>query len=140
VATVTSFVLFGVLRLVSTWDLALDWAGVETIEDPVSLPLVILTFVAGNSVLGLVQSWLSRAHERQADLQALEITNDRDAFIEMMRGLATRNLVDMAPSWWKYARLSHPPPAERMSFATAWQGGDGSDRPPAAAEPGGHGS
>ncbi|MGH2760211.1 MAG: M48 family metalloprotease, partial [Actinomycetota bacterium] len=51
-ATVLSLGLFAVLRSVSTWDAALRWAGVPSLRDPASLPLVALVFVAGNAVLG----------------------------------------------------------------------------------------
>jgi Zn-dependent protease with chaperone function len=106
--------------LVGGWQPALDWAGVRDLRDPVSLPLVLLVFAAASSVTGLVQSWFSRAYERQADLDALEITDDYDAFIEMEHGLSTRNLTDLAPSWLRYVRASHPPPAERLRLAELW--------------------
>ncbi len=119
--TVTSFLLFGALRLVSTWDVALRWAGVDGFEDPASLPLVLLVFVSASSLTGLISSWFSRAHERQADLDALEITQDYDAFIETEHGLSTRNLIDLSPSWLRYVRASHPPPAERLRLAEIWR-------------------
>jgi STE24 endopeptidase len=120
IGTVTSLLLFAALRFVSTWDAALDFAGVQSFEDPASLPLVLLVFVVASSVTGLVQSWFSRAHERQADLDALELTKDYDAFIETHHGLATRNLGDLVPSWWKYIRASHPPAAERLQLGKLW--------------------
>jgi STE24 endopeptidase len=118
--TVTSFLLFLVLHMVSTWEVALRWAGVDSIKDPASLPLVLLVFVSASSLTGLVSAWLSRAHERQADLDALEISQDYDAFIETEHGLSTRNLIDLAPTWWRYVRASHPPPAERLQLAELW--------------------
>jgi STE24 endopeptidase len=118
---VTSFLLFLVLRAVSTWEPALDFAGVDSIRDPAALPLVALVFLAGSSVVGFVSSWFSRAMERQADLFALRTTGDPIAFTAMMRGLATRNLSDLAPSWWGYLKLSHPPAAERLQFAKSWE-------------------
>lgn len=118
--TVLSFGLFVALRLVSTWDPALEWAGVSSLRDPASLPLVALVFVAGNSVLGFVQNWVSRAFERQADVEALELTGDSESFVRMMKELATKNLSELAPSWWAYLRASHPPAAERLELARAW--------------------
>ena len=118
--TMLSFGLFVLLRLVSTWDAALSWAGVSSLSDPASLPLVALVFVVGNAVLGFVQSWVSRAFERQADVVALELTEDPDAFVKVMRELATKNLSDLAPSWWAYVRASHPPAAERLQLAEVW--------------------
>ncbi|MEX0874429.1 MAG: M48 family metallopeptidase [Actinomycetota bacterium] len=119
--TVTSLSLFVVLRFVASWDAALDWAGVSSVRDPAALPLVLLVFAPVSSAIGIVQAWISRAHERQADIDALEITNDREAFAETHRGLSTRNLIDLAPSWWRYVRASHPPPAERLRLADEWR-------------------
>jgi STE24 endopeptidase len=119
--TVTSLSLFIALRFVGNWDAALDWAGVSSVRDPAALPLVLLVFAAVSSAISLLQAWISRAHERQADIDALEITNDRDAFVSTHRGLSTRNLIDLAPSWWQYVRASHPPPAERLRLAEVWQ-------------------
>jgi STE24 endopeptidase len=121
IGTITTLLLFGVLRFVSTFEPALDWAGVESFSDPAALPLVLLTFAVVASVTGIVQAWFSRAFERQADLDALEITQDYDAFVETEHGLSTRNLIDLAPSWWRYIRASHPPPAERLQLAKVWQ-------------------
>lgn len=118
--TVTSLLLFVVLRGVSTWDAALEWAGVRSVADPGSLPLVLLVFVGASSVTGLVQAWFSRAYERQADLDALELTKDYDAFVETHHGLSTRNLSELVPSWWKYIRASHPPAAERLQLGKLW--------------------
>jgi Zn-dependent protease with chaperone function len=113
--------LFVAIRLVASFEPALDWAGVRSIQDPGSLPIVLLVFSAVSSVIGLVQSWFSRAYERQADLDALEITKDYDAFVETEHGLSKRNLVDLAPTWWRYIRASHPPPAERLRLAELWR-------------------
>jgi STE24 endopeptidase len=124
-ATVTSFAIFLALRYVASWDAALRWAGVDGVRDPASLPLVLLVFAVGTAATTVLAAWLSRAHERQADLDALEITQDYDAFIEAERELSTRNLIDLAPNWWSYVRASHPPPAERMRFAQLWRAGAG---------------
>jgi len=121
--TVLTFGLFVLLRFVSTWDGVLEWSGVTSFRDPGSLPLVALVFVAGNTVLGFVQNWVSRAFERQADVVALELTQDPDAFVKMMRDLVTKNLSELAPSWWAYVRGSHPPPAERLQLVELWRGG-----------------
>ncbi|MEX2393417.1 MAG: M48 family metallopeptidase [Actinomycetota bacterium] len=121
IGTLTTLFLFGVLRLVSTFGPALDWAGIEDFSDPAALPLVLLTFVVASSVTGVAQAWVSRAFERQADLDALDITQDYDAFVETEHGLSTRNLIDLAPNWWRYIRASHPPPAERLQLAKDWQ-------------------
>jgi STE24 endopeptidase len=118
---VTSFLLFLAIKYVATWAVALRWAGVEDVRDPAVLPLVVLVFFTLSAGTGLIQSWVSRAHERQADLDALDITQDYDAFVETEHGLSTRNLIDLAPSRWRYIRASHPPPAERLRLAQLWR-------------------
>jgi STE24 endopeptidase len=119
--TATTLLLFVAIRLVAGWQPALEWAGVDDIREPASMPLVLLVFAAAGALIGVVQSWFSRAFERQADLDALEITNDYDAFVQMEHGLSTRNLIDLAPSWLRYIRASHPPPAERLRLAELWR-------------------
>ena len=126
---VTTFLMFLAIDVVGSWEPALDWAGVDDVGDPASLPLVLLVFAASSAVTGLVQSWVSRAHERQADLDALEITGDYDAFVEMEHGLSTRNLIDLAPSWLRYVRASHPPPAERLRIGELWRESRGAKEP-----------
>ena len=118
--TVTSLAMFGVLRLVATSQTALDWAGVKSVAEPAAIPLMALTFSVCGAVTSLLSAWVSRAFERQADLDALEITGDANAFSSMMRGLATKNLGDLAPSWWHYVRADHPPAAERLRIAELW--------------------
>jgi STE24 endopeptidase len=115
------FVSFLALYLVLTWDTALDFAGVETAGDPATLPLFLLVFGATGAFTNLAVSWLSRANEREADLFALDVTHDADAFIEMIRSLSTDNLADLAPSWWRRVTQTHPPSAERLAMARAWQ-------------------
>jgi len=118
--TILSFVLFYVLHVVTSWGAALRWAGVTSLKDPAALPLFLLVLIGGQLALQYVQAWLSRALERQADLEALELTKNADAFTTMMRGLSTKNLSDLAPSAITYLRLDHPPAAERLEMAKQW--------------------
>lgn len=120
-AAVTTLILFFALRFILTWTTLLHWAGVSSVKDPAAIPLLIVGFAVCFPLLGLFGSWLSRAHERQADVFALDVTKDYDAFVETEHGLSTRNLIDLAPSWWRYVRLSHPPPAERLELGKLWK-------------------
>lgn len=120
--TVLSFGLFGLMRVVTTWDAALDWAGVSSVADPASLPLVLIVLVGGQMVLAYIRAWQSRALEREADIEALRLTGDGPGFQDMMRSLMTRNLAELAPSRLAYLRLDHPPPAERLQLAEVWRG------------------
>jgi Zn-dependent protease with chaperone function len=77
--------------------------------------------VGGQLLVGYAQAWHSRALEREADIEALRITDDADAFQEMMKALMTRNLAELAPSRLTYLRLDHPPPAERLELVEMWR-------------------
>lgn len=118
---VTLFAAFLALYLVLTWDTALDFAGVDSAADPAALPLFLLVFTATGAVTNLAVSWLSRANEREADMFALDVTKDPDAFAEMIRSLSTDNLADLAPSWWRRVTQTHPPSAERLAMARQWR-------------------
>lgn len=114
------FVAFLALELVMSWDAALDFAGVTTVEDPAVLPLFLLVFGVVGVGTNLATTWLSRANEREADLFALQVTHDPEGFDEMIRSLSTDNLADLAPSWWRRVTQSHPPSAERLAMAQTW--------------------
>jgi STE24 endopeptidase len=120
VGTALSFLLFYVVNVVTSWDAALRWAGVRSLADPAALPLFLVVLVGGQLVLQYLQAWLSRALEREADLEALKLTGDAEAFTAMMRGLSTKNLSELAPSQLTYLRLGHPPAAERLEMAKQW--------------------
>lgn len=120
--TLLSLAVFFGVYVVSTWDVALEWAGVSSVEDPASLPLVLLALVGGQLAIRYISAWHARALERQADLESLELTGDPVGFSTMMRGLVTRNLAELAPSQLAYLRADHPPPAERLELARRWEG------------------
>lgn len=119
--TVLSFALFALLRVVTTWEVALDWAGVSSLADPASLPLLLLVMTGGQMVLSYIQAWHSRALEREADIESLRLTAGT-GFQDMMHSLMTRNLAELAPSRLAYLRMDHPPPAERLQLAEVWRG------------------
>ena len=110
-----------ILQAVITSSVVLDFAGVDTIGDPAAVPVFLLGFGVIGRASRLATLWLSRAHERQADLYALQITRDPDTFVAAMRALHTDNLAELAPSWWKRLNHTHPPAAERMAMGTAWR-------------------
>jgi STE24 endopeptidase len=122
---VITFLLFGALRVVTGFEPALRWAGVDSVADPAVLPLVFGVFAGVSALTAAVQNWFSRAWERQADMDALAWTRDPQNFSEMMRRFATKNLSDVAPSDWEYlTKYSHPPVPERMAMAEAWVRGE----------------
>jgi STE24 endopeptidase len=121
------FVNFVVVRLVLGWDAALRFAGVASLKDPAAIPLFLLVFPLPGIATGLLQSWFVRAGEREADLFALEATQDADAASEMERNLHVQNLADLAPSRWKRLKADHPPAAERLAMIEGWRRGDGQE-------------
>jgi STE24 endopeptidase len=121
-----TFVVFLVLNAVAGWDGLWDWAGVDAVGDvpaignPAGLPLLALLVQAAFSVVGVVTAFVSRAFERQADLQALELLEAPATMIDMQRRLHVKNLADLDPGFVKQLRLTHPPAAERMALARRW--------------------
>jgi STE24 endopeptidase len=103
------------------WDWLLDGAGVDSIEDPAALPLFLLVFQLGFMATTFVTSWLSRADERAADLYALDLLHDPDAFSAAFRHLTEANKAEVDPPLWKRITHTHPPLAERLAMAAVWR-------------------
>jgi STE24 endopeptidase len=136
-AAAMAFVVFLGLRAASEWTWLLEHAGVDPARgfgDPASLPVVLLVAQAGFVLTGLVSSWVSRAFERQADLQALELLDQPDQLIDMHRRLHVKNLADLDPGPLRRIQATHPPAAERMAFTDAWATARGDRRSPAAVD------
>ena len=59
---------------------------------------------------------VSRRWEAAADRVSIELTGDRDGFVEMEHDLAVANLSDLAPPRPIYLLLfTHPSPPERIA-------------------------
>lgn len=83
----------------------------------VAVPAVGLALVAAVLVAPL-ERWSSRRAEAAADHLALQLTDDPGTFVDMMAGLAQRNLADPDPAGWTVALwYTHPPIAERIGRA-----------------------
>jgi STE24 endopeptidase len=115
-----AFLVFVGLRQVAEWTWLFEQADVDGIGDPAGLPILLLGVQAGFLLTGLVTAFVSRAFERQADLEALEVLQAPATTIEMQRALHVKNLADLDPGMVKRLQASHPPAAERMAFARAW--------------------
>jgi STE24 endopeptidase len=113
--------VFAFLGWFTEWDWALDRAGVDTIEDPGALPLLLIGLGIAFKIPGLLGAWYSRAKERQADLEALELLGDPNAFIDVWRRFAPKNKIELETPWWKKLEASHPEVPERMAFGADWQ-------------------
>ena len=118
--------LFAGLKVFSGWDWIFEQAGVQPDGDipavgvPTALPLVVLAAQIGFGILGLLTAFISRAFERQADVEALDLLQQPQTMLDMQRGLHTKNLADLEPNLLKRLQGSHPPAAERMALTSAW--------------------
>jgi len=110
-----------------TADRAVDWlgAGLAVNGAPVelaSLPLVALVTSAVWLLATPLRHAQSRSHERRADLFALELTGEADAFGAAIRRLSAQHLAEDRPSpltRWLFHR--HPTAAERLALAAAFR-------------------
>jgi STE24 endopeptidase len=115
------------LRALAEWDWLFDQAGIVSTGDfprlgePTALPILLSGVQIGFGAIGLVSAWVSRAFERQADLEALDLLGQPDVMVDMQRRLHVKNLADLEPSTIKRLQATHPPAAERMAFTTAWR-------------------
>lgn len=120
-------VVFLGLAALAEWDWLFEQAGIVSTGDypplgePTALPILVAGVQIGFGVVGLVSAWLSRAFERQADMEALDLLEEPDVMLDMQRRLHVKNLADLDPSTIKRLQATHPPAAERMAFTTAWR-------------------
>ena len=86
--------------------------------DPAGLPLLVLTLLVLNLLALPIQNAISRGFERQADLAALNLSGNREAYIKAEVDLARSNLADITPPRWAVLLLyTHPPVLERIAVA-----------------------
>lgn len=108
-------------RVLSMLAPRLGWTGVA---DVTGLPVLLLTAGCLSMVLLPAANAFSRRMERAADRFAFEITGNAGAFATAMQRLGAQNLAEEQPSrlaqWLFY---SHPPFAERIAAARAWESG-----------------
>ena len=89
-------------------------------RDPRVVPLVAALVAVGTLLASPVESGISRQIETRADVEALEVTQDPDAFAEMQRQLALRSLSDPTPPDWSHFWFgSHPTTLQRIGLAEA---------------------
>jgi len=100
----------------------LDRAGVSSLGDARSLPLVLALVTVLTTLGGPVQLLMSRRIEARADVHALDLTGDPATFIAMQRRLAVANLSDLDPLPLVYGLFaSHPTAPERIALARDWE-------------------
>ena len=103
------------------WTPLLRRAGVESPGDPAVIPLILFLVALGSLLATPVQNVVSRHVEARADVHALDLTQDPEAFAAMQRRLATTNLADPdPPAVWQWFFGSHPTTRERVGLAEDW--------------------
>jgi len=82
--------------------------------------VIFMGFISG-FLFGPLSNAFSRFFERQADQYALEMIQDKKAFMTAIAGLADRNLSNAYPAGWiKFLYYSHPPIGERLTMAESF--------------------
>ncbi len=85
------------------------------ITDPRALPIVVAGLVLSIVACRPFLAWLSRAHERRADLDAHRLVGPTPEWA--LRTLHVTSRGDLDPPRWVRFFLSHPAPAERLELA-----------------------
>ena len=115
--------LFGfyVLSRILIW--AQSAFGIDRPSDPAGLPLVLLCGFLGGWLAMPLSCAVSRQFERQADMMALKLARQPDAFIAAEKKLAIDNIGNVAPTPWNvWLFATHPPAVERIQMAEEWRG------------------
>ncbi|MFL6094264.1 MAG: M48 family metalloprotease, partial [Blastococcus sp.] len=97
-------------------------SGADSPGDPRIVALVLFLMAVGTLVSTPVQNLVSRQIEARADVHALDLTADPDAFMAMQRRLAVANLSEPDPPavlQWLFG--SHPTTAQRIGLARDWE-------------------
>jgi STE24 endopeptidase len=96
-------------------------AGADGPGDPRVVPLVLFLIAVGTLLSAPVQNGVSRHIEARADVHALDLTGDPEAFVAMQQDLARSNLSDPdPPGAWQWFFGSHPTVAQRLALAADW--------------------
>lgn len=94
----------------------------ESKHDPRLMGWIMLLLFFGQWLVRPVENQISRIFERQADLRALELIEDRQAAIECEKRMAIENKANVAPSPWNSWMFStHPSSVQRIETAKNWQ-------------------
>ncbi len=89
--------------------------------DAAGLPLLFLFLAVFNMVLSLLTNAYSRYVEKQADVAALRLSGNPQAFITAMTRLADQNLTEYQPSRWvELLFYDHPPYNKRVDLANRY--------------------
>jgi STE24 endopeptidase len=96
-------------------------AGAVGPGDPRVVPLLLFLVAAGTLLSTPLQNAVSRQIEARADIHALDLGRDPEAFVAMQRRLAVSGLAEPdPPAVWQWFFGSHPTTAQRVAFARDW--------------------
>jgi STE24 endopeptidase len=100
----------------------LSWSvgafGYQSIADPATMAVLALTLGAFGMLSSPLTNFLSRRWEREADLYALQTTDDPQAFQSAMIRLANQNLAEYdPPAWVETIFYDHPAIIRRVRLA-----------------------
>jgi STE24 endopeptidase len=89
---------------------------------PVVLPAIALAIGLVTFAMGAASNVLSRQVEGRADAYALTLTRDPEAFVQLERRLAIRNVSDPDPPALTHLLFgTHPTAIERIGIGEAWR-------------------
>jgi STE24 endopeptidase len=108
------------VHLVGTNETVLSWAGVSSLGHPGSYALLGMLLSVPMTVFNLLTMRQSRTHEREADLEALELLGDPTSFVAVWPRMVLNDKARMEPTPWELLNSTHPEIAERMQFALDW--------------------
>jgi STE24 endopeptidase len=107
-----------------------SWALSPERGTPGAIPALALAAALVSGPLGLIANRLSRALERRADADSLELSRAPEAFVSFERKIALQNVADLDPPRWVTRLLAtHPPTAERIGMALAYPNQAGAPAP-----------
>ena len=117
---ITTF--FGLYIAAELYSTTLHYFGFSSIVDIGALPLLSLWLMAYSFLTNPLTNILSREFERQADIYALDISNDPEAFKSALTRLANLNLADIEPHpIIEFIFHSHPAISKRLSAIDSYK-------------------
>lgn len=114
------FLNFVILKFVMESKAVQDFAGADSIGDPAMFPVFYAAFPMVSVLSGLISAWISRVHEREADLFSMNALGNGQSLADAFAMMSRKYLMDLTPTTWNRLTRSHPPFAERMAMCTHW--------------------
>jgi STE24 endopeptidase len=118
IAVGTISIYLGLFLTQQAYTLSLSWFGFSSQSQLSALPLLTLWLGLYSLCTSPISNILSRKHEFEADLYAMERTKNTPAFISTMNKLAEMNLADTTPHpMVEFFFYSHPSIEKRIQAA-----------------------